>query len=48
MDQYYEDAGEDVEIGYFDIVAKTSLKTALGRVRSRIHTTAVETVYFEN
>ncbi len=47
MKAYYDDAGEDVEIGYFDIVAKTNTETTLGYIRSRVHTTAVETVYFD-
>jgi hypothetical protein len=46
MKAYYESAGEDV--GYFDIVAKTDTKTTHGYIRSRVHTTAVETVFFPN
>lgn len=48
MSEYYESAGEDVEIAYFDIVAKFGTKQVLGYVRSRIHTTAVETVFLPN
>lgn len=44
---YFEEAGEDAEIAYFDVIAKTVTKQTSGYVRSRIHTTAVETVYFQ-
>ncbi len=43
---YYDDAGEeDNPVAYFDIVAKTDAKTAMGYIRSRVHTTAVETIF---
>ncbi len=43
---YYDDAGEeDNPVAYFDIVAKTDTKTAMGYIRSRVHTTAVETIF---
>lgn len=43
---YYDDAGEeDSPVAYFDIVAKTDAKTAMGYIRSRVHTTAVETIF---
>mgnify|MGYP000400619893 CR=1 FL=1 len=45
---YYDAAGEDNKVAYFDIVAKTDVKTGNGDVRSRVHTTAVETVFFPN
>lgn len=45
---YFDDAGEDNTIAYFDIVAKTGTKTALGYIRSRVYTTAVETVFLPN
>ena len=48
MKAYYDEAGEDSEISYFDIVAKHSTKAANGYIRSRVHTTAVETVYLQN
>lgn len=48
MKAYYDEAGEDREISYFDIVAKHSTKAANGYIRSRVHTTAVETVYLQN
>jgi hypothetical protein len=48
MKAYYEAAGEDNSVGYFDIVAKKGTKTIDGRIRSRAHTTAVETVYLPN
>jgi hypothetical protein len=48
MKTYYEAAGEDNSVGYFDIIAKSGIKVIDGRVRSRAHTTAVETVYLPN
>lgn len=48
MDEYYNAASEDQTTGYFDIVVKKDNKTAQGYIRSRVHTTAVETVYLPN
>lgn len=46
---YYDEAGEkENPVAYFDIVAKTVSKTTSGYIRSRVHTTAVETVYLPN
>ena len=45
---YYDDAGEDNTVAYFNIVVKTATKTAYGDIRSRVHTTAVETVFLPN
>ncbi len=45
MKAYYETAGDDNSVGYFDIIAKKGTKQINGRIRSRAHTTAVETVY---
>lgn len=44
VEPYYDAAGEEVEVAYYDIIAKTATKTGFGYIRSRIHTTAVETV----
>ena len=48
MKAYYDAAGEANTVGYFDIIAKKGTKTTDGRIRSRAHTTAVETVYLPN
>lgn len=48
MKAYYDAAGKSNSVGYFDIVAKKGLKVTDGRIRSRAHTTAVETVYLPN
>lgn len=48
MDPYYDAAGEGNDVAYFDIIVKTATKTAYGDIRSRIHTTAVETVFLPN
>lgn len=43
---YYDEYGkEENPVAYFDLVVKTDTKTALGNIRSRVHTTAVETVF---
>ncbi len=48
MADYYAAAGEDNDVAYFDVVVKTATKQALGRIRSRVHTTAVETIFLPN
>mmetsp|Transcript_6298 Transcript_6298/g.7045 ORF Transcript_6298/g.7045 Transcript_6298/m.7045 type:complete len:125 (+) Transcript_6298:128-502(+) len=49
MRAYYEAAGaEDNPVAYFDIIAKTATKEATGYIRSRVHTTAVETIFLPN
>ena len=45
MESYYDGAGKDEEIGYFDIKVKSGALAATSNIRSRVHTTAVETVY---
>jgi hypothetical protein len=45
---HYEGQPKDYTVGYFDVIAKTETKIGYGTVRSRIHTTAVETVYLPN
>lgn len=49
MAAYYEAAGaEENPVAYFDIIAKTATKEKDGYIRSRVHTTAVETVFLPN
>jgi hypothetical protein len=48
MKAYYDAAGEENTIGYFDVVVKKDTKVADGRIRSRVHTTAVETIFLPN
>lgn len=48
MKAYYDEAGEENTVAYFDIVAKSGTKVTDGRIRSRANTTAVETVYLPN
>lgn len=42
---YYDAADKDTETAYFDIVVKTATKTGEGSIRSRVYTTAVETIF---
>ena len=49
MAVYYENAGaEENPVGYFDIIVQTATKEATGYIRSRVHTTAVETIFLPN
>lgn len=48
MEEYYTAAGEDNDVAYFDVIVKTATKQASGRIRSRVHTTAVETIFLPN
>lgn len=45
VEPYYDAATKDQTVAYFDIIAKTNTKVKEGYIRSRVHTTAVETVY---
>ena len=42
---HFDQGDKDYTVGYFDIIAKSDSKVTTGYVRSRVHTTAVETVY---
>lgn len=42
---HYDLGNKDYTVAYFDIIVKNGSQTAFGTVRSRVHTTAVETVY---
>ncbi len=48
LKSYYDEAGEDNPVAYFDIVVKTDSIDELGYIRSRAHTTAVETIFLSN
>lgn len=46
---YYDAAGEEENpVAYFDVIAKTATKQKNGTIRSRVHTTAVETLFLPN
>ena len=45
MEEHFDSGDKDYEVGYFDIIAKTPTKQGTGYVRTRVHTTAVETVF---
>ena len=42
---YYDAADKDQTVAYFDIIAKTDTKTVEGYIRSRVNTTAVESLF---
>ena len=48
MDSYYDNAGSEHTVSYYDIIAIMEPKVATGYIRSRVNTTAVETVYLPN
>ena len=48
MDEYYDLAGKDNSVGYFDVLVKKSDKEAQVYVRCRAHITTVETVFLPN
>lgn len=47
LTSHYDKGNEDYEVAYFDIIAKTIAQNGTGYIRSRVHTTAVETVYIQ-
>ncbi len=47
VEPHYDLGDKDYEVAYFDIIVQTSAFSGSGRIRSRIHTTAVETVYIQ-
>lgn len=47
LTSHYDKGDKDYEVAYFDIIAKTIAQNGTGYIRSRVHTTAVETVYIQ-
>lgn len=49
LDPHFEQGvtefGKDYTVAYFDIIVKSGSLTGTGDIRTRVHTTAVETVY---
>ena len=48
LDAYYDNAGKEHTVSYYDIISIMEPKVATGYIRSRVNTTAVETVYLPN
>lgn len=46
--EYYNQAGKSINVATFDIICRKSGKEGTGRIRTRVHTTAVETVHLSN
>lgn len=44
LEEYYKQAGKNIAVANFDLVCKKSDKQGFGKIRTRIHTIAVETV----
>lgn len=47
LTSHYDKGDKDYEVAYFDIIAKTIAQNGTGYIRTRVHTTAVETVYIQ-
>ncbi len=47
VEPHYDLGDKDYEVAYFDIIVQTTAFSGAGNIRSRIHTTAVETVYIQ-
>ena len=45
MEDHFNMGDDEYEVAYFDVIAKTTSLTGTGYIRTRVHTTAVETVY---
>lgn len=45
LDPYFDAVGDGNEVAYFKIIARKNGKEGTSKVRTRAHTTAVETVY---
>lgn len=45
LQSHFDEGGKDYTVAYFDIIVKTDTQTAFGTIRTRVHTTAVETVF---
>lgn len=48
MEDYFSKAGEENEIGNFDLVCRKDGKEGKGYARCRVYTTAVESVFLQN
>jgi len=46
MQEHFDDGGKDYEVGIYDIIAISGSEMTTGKIRARVHTTAVETVRF--
>jgi hypothetical protein len=42
---YFEKAGKEIEVANFDVIARKNDKIGSGEIRTRVYTTAVETVF---
>jgi len=47
LNEHFEEGEKDYEVAYFDIIAKTTEKIGTGYIRTRVNTTAVETVVIQ-
>lgn len=45
LDPYFSEVGEGNEVAFFRIIARKNGTEGTSKVRTRVHTTAVETVY---
>lgn len=45
---YYDKVNKGVEVGSFDVICRKNNIEGKGYIRSRVYTTAVETIYLQN
>ncbi len=48
LQEYFDAAGKDNSVAYFDVIAKKDGKEGNAYVRCRAHTTTVETIFLSN
>ncbi|MCO5258945.1 MAG: hypothetical protein M9916_02260 [Crocinitomicaceae bacterium] len=47
LKDYYDQAGAKISVATFTVICRKSGKEGIGKIRTRIHTTAVETIFAE-
>lgn len=47
LSDYFDQAGKEVEVAYFNIISSKGTAQGAGEIRTRVHTTSVETVYLQ-
>lgn len=44
LQDYYSKVGKSISVATFDVICRKSGQEGIGRIRTRVHTTAVETI----
>lgn len=48
LNDYYSQVGKSVTVATFDVICRKSGTEGIGKMRTRVHTTAVETIKLSN